>query len=89
MGDLDFNIAIGSEEKQKPTTPMQNQPDSAPAVSEGSLLSRSSHPVACVFHFAFKLLAFFAYLFLNAALGNATLTFIVIVTFAALDFWTV
>jgi hypothetical protein len=42
-----------------------------------------------VFHFAFKLLAFLSYLLLNAIVGNATLTFIVIVIFAALDFWTV
>jgi hypothetical protein len=52
-------------------------------------LSTAAHPTACVFHFAFKLAAFLSYLLLNAIVGNATLTFIVIVIFAALDFWTV
>lgn len=89
MADLDFNIPISGEEKQNAPPPQSINNEPAAKSSEGGFLSQSAHPVACVFHFAFKMLAFLCYLFLNAAMGNATLSFIVIITFAALDFWTV
>ena len=89
MADLDFNIPISGEEKQAPPQPQSTGNQPAAESGKGGFLSQSSHPVACVFHFAFKTLAFLCYLFINAALGNATLSFIVIITFAALDFWTV
>jgi hypothetical protein len=91
MGDLDFNIPIGNEQP-KPAAAAPQQPVYQPGSDQQSgsgFLSNSAHPVACVFHFGFKLAAFLSYLLLNAVIGNATLTFIVIIIFASLDFWTV
>ena len=53
------------------------------------LFSTANNPVACMFHVGFKGAAIFSFIFLNAFLGQEILTFIVVVLFAALDFWTV
>ena len=42
-----------------------------------------------MFHVGFKGLAIFSFLFLNAFIGMEIITFVVVVLFAAFDFWTV
>lgn len=54
-----------------------------------TLFSTALNPVACLFHLAFKGLAIFSFLFLNAMIKEEVLTFIIVVVFAAMDFWTV
>jgi hypothetical protein len=47
------------------------------------------HPVACMFHCGFKIASLVSFLFLNAILGEEIITFVIVVLFAAFDFWTV
>jgi len=54
-----------------------------------TLFATANNPVACLFHVAFKGASIFSFLFLNAFLGEEILTFIIVVVFAAFDFWTV
>lgn len=54
-----------------------------------ALFASARHPVACMFHVGFKVLSVAAFLFLNAFIGEDILTFVVVVLFAAFDFWTV
>lgn len=54
-----------------------------------TLFQTALHPVACLFHLAFKGASIFSFLFLNAFLNEEVLTFIIVVVFAAFDFWTV
>ena len=42
-----------------------------------------------MFHCGFKVLSLFAFLFLNAIIGEEIITFVVVVLLAAFDFWTV
>ena len=49
----------------------------------------ANNPVACMFHVGFKGLSIFSFLFLNAFIGEDIITFVVVVLFAAFDFWTV
>jgi len=51
--------------------------------------STANHPIGCLFHILFKGLGIVSFLFLNAILGQDVLTFILVVLFAAFDFWTV
>ena len=53
------------------------------------LFSTANNPVACMFHVGFKAASIAAFLFLNAILREEILTFIIVVLFAAFDFWTV
>lgn len=54
-----------------------------------TLFATAKNPVACLFHVVFKGSSIFSFLFLNAFLGQEILTFIIVILFAALDFWTV
>ena len=54
-----------------------------------TLFSTALNPVACLFHLAFKGTSIFCFIFLNALINEEILTFIVVVTLAAFDFWTV
>lgn len=51
--------------------------------------STARHPVACMFHCGFKAASIFSFMFLNAMMGEEIITFIIVVLFAAFDFWTV
>ena len=42
-----------------------------------------------MFHVGFKVAGLFCFMFLNAFIGEEIITFIVVVLFAAFDFWTV
>jgi len=42
-----------------------------------------------MFHVGFKALSIVSFLFLNAIIGEDIITFVVVVLFAAFDFWTV
>lgn len=53
------------------------------------LFATARNPVACMFHVGFKAVGITSFLFLNAFLGEEIITFIVVVLFAAFDFWTV
>jgi hypothetical protein len=53
------------------------------------LFATANNPVACMFHVGFKAASICSFLFLNAILGEEILTFIIVVLFAAVDFWTV
>lgn len=53
------------------------------------MLSTARNPVACIFTLLFKGAALFFFLFLNAFLGEEILTFVLVVTMAAFDFWAV
>lgn len=54
-----------------------------------TLFASALNPVACLFHMAFKGASIFSFVFLNAFLNEEVLTFIIVVVFAAFDFWTV
>lgn len=54
-----------------------------------ALFSTARNPVACMFHVGFKAAGVFAFMFLNAFIGEEIITFVVVVLFAAFDFWTV
>lgn len=47
------------------------------------------NPVACAFHVGFKIASMVCFLFLNAIIGEEIITFVIVVLFAAFDFWTV
>ena len=49
----------------------------------------AGHPVACMFHIAFKGASILSFLFLNAIIGDEIITFVFVILFAAFDFWTV
>jgi hypothetical protein len=53
------------------------------------IFATAKNPVACMFHVGFKAAGIFCFLFLNAFIGEEIITFIVVVLFAAFDFWTV
>ena len=42
-----------------------------------------------MFHVGFKAAGLFSFIFLNAFIGEEIITFVVVVLFAAFDFWTV
>ena len=69
------------------------RPTSMGAEAEGEgiagMFATARNPSACFFHVAFKALAVFSFLFLNAFIGEEIITFVVVVLFAAFDFWTV
>ncbi|ORY08262.1 FAM18B protein [Basidiobolus meristosporus CBS 931.73] len=54
-----------------------------------SILKQSSHPVALVFHFAFRIAALVVYLLANFFSNSFVLTFVIAVLLLAFDFWTV
>ena len=82
MKDIDIQIPIGDPNP----VPAQSQPD--PHHQSGaSFLSRSSHPIACLFHIILKSLTFLCYLFLNLIIDNTPITFIIIILFTSIDFW--
>ena len=54
-----------------------------------ALFATARNPVACMFHILFKGAAIVAFMFLNALLDQDIVSFVVIVLFAAIDFWTV
>ena len=54
-----------------------------------TLFANSLNPVACLFHVLFKGASIVSFVFLNAFLNEEILTFIIVVVFAAFDFWTV
>ena len=56
---------------------------------EGGLFATAIHPVTCFFHLFFKGFGLFCFLFLNMMVGQEIFSFIVIITLAAMDFWTV
>mmetsp|Transcript_41013 Transcript_41013/g.30163 ORF Transcript_41013/g.30163 Transcript_41013/m.30163 type:complete len:200 (-) Transcript_41013:83-682(-) len=56
---------------------------------EGGIFSTAIHPVVCFFQIFFKGLGLFCYLFLNFMIGQEIFSFIVIISLAAFDFWTV
>jgi len=53
------------------------------------LLKDAANPTACVFHMLFKLVGLFLYLFFGLLSGDITLKYILVITLAAVDFWTV
>lgn len=63
----------------------------AEQAGEGILgyFATARNPVACMFHVLFKLGAVFSFLFLNAIINEEIISFVIIVLFAAFDFWTV
>ena len=104
MDDLEgLRIDFKEEAKQEPeewiTTPSSWQQTSAPtSISSSqyeqtdilaSLFATARNPVACMFHVLFKGAAIVSFLFLNAFLDQEIISFVVIVMFAAIDFWTV
>lgn len=42
-----------------------------------------------MFHVGFKVASIISFLFLNAIIGEEIITFVIVVLFAAFDFWTV
>lgn len=71
-------------EAQQPQQPQQQ----AAVNANDSILKRSSHPVALVFHALFRTLAIVLYLIPGIA-ANQVLAFVLIVLCCAFDFWTV
>jgi len=53
------------------------------------IFATARNPVACMFHVGFKALSIVSFLFLNAIIGEDIITFVIVVLFAAFDFWTV
>ncbi|GBG25290.1 Golgi apparatus membrane protein tvp23 [Hondaea fermentalgiana] len=54
-----------------------------------NMFKRASHPKIAVAHVAFKVAAFFLYLFAGLVADNFVVTFVVCVILLAFDFWTV
>jgi hypothetical protein len=52
-------------------------------------LREASQPGICVLHFGFKLAAFFCYMFMNFAIKNLIMTYIVVLILVIVDFWVV
>jgi hypothetical protein len=70
---------------------MEGGSEANPAAQGGlqSILMRSGHPIALVFHYSFKILAVLCYFFLDIFISNSTVSFIVILILCCADFWTV
>ncbi|OMJ88436.1 hypothetical protein SteCoe_9660 [Stentor coeruleus] len=70
---------------------MEGQNSDAPPSQGGlqSILMRSGHPIALVFHYSFKIFAIVCYFFLDLFISNSTVTFLIILLFCCADFWTV
>eukprot|EP00743_Colponemidia_sp_Colp-15_P003107 GILK01003358.1.p1 GENE.GILK01003358.1~~GILK01003358.1.p1 ORF type:complete len:193 (-),score=16.77 GILK01003358.1:69-608(-) len=60
------------------TVPVQEAPTK-------NLLAQSAHPIAAIFHIAFKLGALLTYIFSS----DFVITFVIIILMVAFDFWTV
>jgi len=77
--------------QQNPQNPASNNAyqQNFEAVQSNFDLSKSSHPLACIFTFLFKVIGITGYLFLNIVLNNEIMVFIIVVLAAAFDFWTV
>ena len=53
------------------------------------VFATARNPVACMFHIGFKVASMVSFMFLNAIIGEEIITFVIVVLFAAFDFWTV
>ncbi|KAK9710845.1 Golgi apparatus membrane protein tvp23 [Basidiobolus ranarum] len=75
----------GSQFQQFQSMDIENQQ----AESQPSILKQSSHPVALIFHFLFRIAALVVYLLANFFTTSFVLTFVVAVLLLSFDFWTV
>ena len=85
MADLQFGINM---EGEKPAPSVEAPKEVQENVISG-YLKRSSHPIALIFHFAFKIISVLAYFILGFLISDDTFCFIIIVLLSAFDFWTV
>ena len=69
----------------------QGQGEAAPAPATAYLpkLQEAGHPTACAFHLAFKVAGLACYLFMGLFGSDETFKYIIVISLAALDFWTV
>jgi len=75
---------------EKPTqTPSNAYQQNFEKLQSNFDLGKSSHPVACIFTFVFKIFGMLSFLFLNLIMSNEVMTFIVVILSVAFDFWTV
>eukprot|EP00611_Tribonema_gayanum_P000624 TRINITY_DN1045_c0_g1_i5.p1 TRINITY_DN1045_c0_g1~~TRINITY_DN1045_c0_g1_i5.p1 ORF type:complete len:151 (-),score=16.21 TRINITY_DN1045_c0_g1_i5:1656-2108(-) len=98
-GELEFINAVdqkavggggGGAHSQSPTYPIGGAA-AAPAGSGGTvgLIKQAHHPVAALFHFLFKGLAIFVYIFGGLISSNFVLICVATILLLAFDFWTV
>ncbi|EAR83963.2 FAM18-like protein (macronuclear) [Tetrahymena thermophila SB210] len=62
--------------------------DSLPISSSAYDLSKSGHPIACIFTFLFKALSLIVYFLFQYKFDNNIFIFVLVIVFNALDFWT-
>lgn len=69
---------------------MEQPENNAPSkVGIQGLLQRAGHPVALIFHYAFKISALISYMFLSIFVSNTAVTFIITLLCCCADFWVV
>lgn len=56
---------------------------------EQSILKQSSHPIALIFHMAFRLASILVYWLSGLVTKNTVLVFVLVILLVAFDFWTV
>lgn len=79
------------EEPAENTATEETMSSKAKAKAQSALkeLIAVPHPISCVFHLFFKLLAIVSYILLNLFVDSFVLVFIVVLLCMACDFWTV
>ena len=80
--------AVGGRSGQPNPAYAANSPSQA-AGQNVSLMKQAHHPVAAFFHFAFKILAIFVYIFGGLVSLNFVLICVTTILLLAFDFWTV
>jgi hypothetical protein len=75
--------------ESQPLNQIQSQENVVSTNYLGGMFAASQNPVTCLFHVLFKGLSLAAFLFLNSICGDEIITFVMVVMFAAFDFWTV
>ena len=53
------------------------------------MLKEAANPTACIFHMLFKIIGLTIYLIFGLVSSDKTLKYILVLTMAAFDFWTV
>jgi hypothetical protein len=69
---------------------MENE-NQAPNYKPGleGILRRSSHPVALIFHYLFKIMALISFIFLDLLIDDTIVNFIITLLLCCADFWAV
>eukprot|EP00825_Cyclidium_porcatum_P020890 TRINITY_DN23484_c0_g1_i1.p1 TRINITY_DN23484_c0_g1~~TRINITY_DN23484_c0_g1_i1.p1 ORF type:complete len:235 (-),score=25.87 TRINITY_DN23484_c0_g1_i1:69-773(-) len=94
--NLNFNVKFDQDtttnSKQKTSIksdqPIQDLDQEQKTLTQNKVETKPQlHPIICMLVMGFKAFGILTYLLLNLFIGNATLTFIIVIIFNSIDFW--